>query len=87
MLKKILITLAVAAAAVLTPEVAYAQQNCVTVYGGGVVCGAETEVIVHKPVEAGLAENLMAVAAVSLTAAGALQFISKRISTRLSGIS
>jgi len=83
MLKKILIVSAIAAAVVLTPQAAYAQQNCVTVYGGGVVCGAKTEEIIHKPVETGLAENLLAVAVGSIVAAGALLIFSKKISTRL----
>ena len=84
MLKKIFIVLAVIVAVVLTPQAAYAQQNCVTVYGGGVVCGAETEEIVHKPVETGLAENLLAAAGVAIGVAGGLHLMSKRISTRLS---
>lgn len=85
MLKKTLIVLATAAAVVLTPKAAYATQNCVTVYGGGVVCGAETEEIVHKPVETDLGDvNPFVLAGTAFAAAGSLFIISKRISTRFS---
>lgn len=85
MLKKTLIVLTITAAVVLTPKAAYATQNCVTVYGGGVVCGAETEEIVHKPVETDLGDvNPLILAGAAFVAAGSLFIISKRISTRLS---
>jgi len=44
------------AAIAFAPQAAYAVENCVTVYGGGVVCSAETENIVHKPIETDLGD-------------------------------
>ncbi len=49
---------------------------CPQPYGSGVVCGAKT----HKPVEAGLAENLALAGAFALGASGIFLHLSKKAS-------
>ncbi len=85
MLKKSLIVLAVTAALLGVPSSVNADgdkkgevkgaQVCVQVYGGGVVCGAEAP---HKPVEAGLAENLALMGAGLMAASGVFFYLSKK---------
>lgn len=56
------------------------EQTCVQVYGGGVVCGAEAPE--HKPVEAGLAENLAIIGGGFLLASGVLLYYSRKVKTQ-----
>lgn len=76
MMKKIL--LGVFAFAVLAnPSKVLADHEkviCPQPYGGGVVCGVKT----HKPVEAGLAENLALAGALAIGASGIFLHLSKK---------
>ena len=53
-MKKLIISLSVIAVTFLVPASVLAQEDetCVTVYGGGVVCGAKT----HEPVDTALGD-------------------------------
>lgn len=57
-MKKLIITAMVAGSALFTGAASvYAQSNCVTQYGGGVVCGATTPIEkVHKPTETAIGD-------------------------------
>ena len=58
------------------PKAVLAQENCVQVYGGGVVCGEET----HEPVDTDLGDiNLALVGGFLLTASGTLFYLSRRV--------
>jgi LPXTG-motif cell wall-anchored protein len=58
------------------------EETCVTVYGGGVVCGARTEI--HEPVDTGLADiNPIVLGAGLLSASGVLFYISRRRQRRV----
>lgn len=62
------------------PRVAFgAEENCVQVYGGGVVCGVTTPEE-HVTVPAGVGDNPVALASILLVASGSLLYISKRAS-------
>lgn len=76
MLKKFIFSLIVIAV-FLFPQAAIAQENCVQVYGGGVVCGAVAPE--HKPVPAGLADNPLTIGLGLLLASGALLYASRKI--------
>jgi len=87
MLKKILITLSLLFAVSATPRAVYAVENCVTVYGGGVVCSAETENIVHKPVETDLGDvRPLVLGSVLIGTSFALFVLSRKIAQRASVI-
>lgn len=80
MLKKILVSAVLSVAALTAPvSVSADDQVCVSVYGGGVVCGAQAP---HKPVEAGLAENIALLGGGSMLASGVFYFLSKKASIR-----
>ncbi|MEK7112626.1 MAG: hypothetical protein AAB875_04825 [Patescibacteria group bacterium] len=76
MLKKFIFSLIVIGV-FLFPQTSFAQENCVQVYGGGVVCGAEAPE--HKPVPAGLADNPLTIGLGLLLASGALLYASRKI--------
>lgn len=72
-IKRVIIALIVMIAVFAKPSQSFAQeQNCVQVYGGGVVCGAAAPE--HKPVEAGLAENIALIGGGFILAAGVLLY-------------
>ena len=76
MIKKILISLIFVAGVLLTPGNVFAD-NCVTVYGGGVVCGVEAPE--HKPVETALVDDPALVGTILLGSASALYLVSKKL--------
>ena len=83
MLKKAVVFAALMFALLGLPGVSFAQEVCVTVYGGGVVCGAET----HEPVEAGLNDISPAVlGGVLLLTSGVLLYFSKKARKTVSGL-
>ncbi len=41
-MKKFILTVIIAITLIAFPKIAFAQENCVTQYGGGVVCGVST---------------------------------------------
>lgn len=85
MLKKLIIAVSLLTAVALTPAEVYAVENCVTVYGGGVVCSAETENIVHKPVDTDLGDIHPVVIAFGFMGTSiALFYISKKIANHAS---
>ena len=63
------------------PSKALAQEPCVQVYGGGVVCGAVAPE--HKPVETGLADNLALFGGALILASGVIFYISKKIKSSI----
>ena len=74
-MKKLFLALAILAAMASLPKAVMAQENCVTVYGGGVVCGAET----HEPVDTDLGDINPAVLGVGfLLASGSLLYFSRK---------
>jgi len=74
-MKKLFLSLVILAAMASLPKAVLAQENCVTVYGGGVVCGAET----HEPVETDLGDiNPAILGAGFLLASGSLLYFSKK---------
>ena len=80
MLKKTLTILSLFAGILALPADSYAKTVCVQKYSGAIECHEEEEEVlgVHVPVETGLAENLMAAAAVSIASSGVLFYISKK---------
>lgn len=80
MLKTILISLIISLSALVLPGAVAAQENCVTVYGEGVVCGAEAPE--HKPVEAGIEDLPKIAGAFFLLASGVSFYLSKRVASR-----
>lgn len=83
MLKKILATIAFTSLALTMPVSVIAEENCVQVYGGGVVCGAETPKV-HKPVQAGLADNPFIIGFGFVAISASLFIISRKHQARLS---
>jgi hypothetical protein len=75
MFKKLIITAAVLGSLV-SPTVAFAQENCTTVYGGGVVCGAKTE---HKPVDTALDINPIIIGLSLIGASFGFSLLSKKV--------
>ena len=74
-MKKLFLSLAILIAIFSLPKAVLAQENCVTVYGGGVVCGAET----HEPVDTDLGDINPAVLGIGfLVASGSLLYFSRR---------
>ena len=74
-MKKLFLSLIILAAMTSLPKAVLAQENCVTVYGGGVVCGAST----HEPVEADLGDINPAILGMGfLIASGSLLYFSRR---------
>jgi len=77
---KRLILSVITAVMLLNAQPVLAQENCVEVYGQGVVCGAKTPEE-HIPVKAGLADLLLNPTFLGgslLTVSGVLFYISKR---------
>jgi hypothetical protein len=75
-MKKLFLSLVVLAVMTSLPKAVLAQENCVTVYGGGVVCGAET----HEPVETDLGDINPAILGMGfLLASGSLLYFSRKI--------
>lgn len=56
-----------------------AEENCVQVYGGGVVCGVTTQEE-HVTVPAGVGDNPAVLAGALLVASASLLYVSKRAS-------
>lgn len=80
MFKKLLVsTFAVAALFGAVSSVSAEDQVCVSVYGGGVVCGAQAP---HQPVNAGVAENVALLGAGSVVLSGVFFLLSKKASLR-----
>ena len=76
MLRKIVAILClVAALFYLRPQGAYAE-NCVQVYGGGVVCGASTE---HEPIETDINIDPSLLGASFLALSAGFYFISEKV--------
>ena len=65
----------VAALLGVAPSVYAEDQVCVSVYGGGTVCGAQAP---HQPVNAGLGENIALVGFGLVAVSGVLLFLSKK---------
>jgi hypothetical protein len=75
-MKKLFLSLVILAAIFFSPKVVLAQENCVTVYGGGVVCGAET----HEPIDTDLGDINPAILGIGfLLASGLLLYFSRKI--------
>ncbi len=75
-MKYSILTLAILAAVFLTPQAVFAQENCVTVYGGGVVCGAE----IHEPIDTDLGDvNPTVLGGGLLLTSGILLYLSKKV--------
>ena len=75
-MKKLFLSLVILVTIFTLPKAVLAQENCVTVYGGGVVCGAET----HEPVDTDLGDINPAVLGIGfLLASGSLLYFSRRI--------
>ncbi len=75
-MKKLFLSLVILVAIFSLPKAVLAQENCVTVYGGGVVCGAET----HEPVDTDLGDINPAVLGVGfLLASGSLLYFSRKL--------
>ena len=74
-MKKLFLSLVILTAMFSLPKAVLAQENCVTVYGGGVVCGAET----HVPVDTDLGDINPAVLGIGfLLASGSLLYLSRK---------
>lgn len=74
------ITIALSALVLSNVSPVYAaEENCVTQYGGGVVCGSRTPTEPHAPVNAGFADINMGQLGAALVASSAVLYIySKR---------
>jgi len=78
-MKKLFLSLAILVAIFFLPKTILAQENCVSVYGGGVVCGAET----HEPVDTDLGDINPAVLGTGfLLASGSLLYFSKKFAKK-----
>ena len=78
-MKKLFLSLAILVTIFSLPKTILAQENCVSVYGGGVVCGAET----HEPVDTDLGDiNPIVLGAGFLLASGSLLYFSKKLAKK-----
>ncbi|MGB6838949.1 MAG: hypothetical protein WBD86_01260 [Microgenomates group bacterium] len=78
-MKRLIITLSILATAIFLPQAVIAQENCVTVYGGGVVCGIET----HEPIDTDLGDiNPAVLGAGFILASGVLLYFSGKLAKR-----
>jgi len=78
-MKKLLLSLAILVTTFSLPKAILAQENCVSVYGGGVVCGAST----HEPVDTDLGDiNPFILGAGFLVASGSLLYFSKKLAKK-----
>lgn len=69
--------IAIAASALILSNVSpvLAAENCVTQYGGGVVCGSRTPTESHAPVNAGLGDINMGHVGVAFVATSAMLYV------------
>lgn len=75
-MKYSILVLVILAAVFLAPQAVFAQENCVTVYGGGVVCGAE----IHEPIDTDLGDvNPVILGSGLLLTSGILLYLSKKV--------
>ncbi len=75
-MKKLFLSLVILAAMASLPKAVLAQENCVTVYGGGVVCGVET----HEPIETDLGDINPSILGIGfLLVSGSLLYFSRKI--------
>ena len=81
-MRKLILGLALVLLAVaLRPEASFAE-DCVSVYGGGVICGASTE---HKPVDTAIADiNPALLGAGLILASRGLRTISRKLKEQAS---
>lgn len=77
-MKHLIATLSILVAALFVPATSYAQENCVQVYGGGVVCGEEAPE--HEPVDTDLGDiNFTVVGGAFLLASGTFFYLSRKV--------
>ena len=82
MVKKSILTATVLITVLLSAQKVHAQENCVQVYGGGVVCGVQAPE--HEPVEADLGDiNPVVLGSGLLSASAILFYIFKRRQRRV----
>jgi len=80
-MKKVFLALILALAILNWPVDIYAQETCVSVYGGGVICGTSTE---HKPVNTALGDiNPALVGGIFLIISGGLNKLSKKLKSSI----
>lgn len=84
-MKKLIATFLLFFAALFVPAASYAEENCVQVYGGGVVCGEEAPE--HEPVDTDLGDiNFAVVGGALLLASGAFFYLSRKVKTSTSKV-
>jgi hypothetical protein len=84
-MKTLIATFLIVLAALFVPATSYAQENCVQVYGGGVVCGEEAPE--HEPVDTDLGDiNFTVVGGALLLASGTFLYLSRKIKASTSKI-
>lgn len=82
MVKKSVLTVTILIAVLLSAQKVHAQENCVQVYGGGVVCGVQAPE--HEPIEADLGDiNPVILGSGLLSASAILFYIFKRRQRRV----
>jgi hypothetical protein len=82
MAKKSILTAMILVAVLLSAQKVHAQENCVQVYGGGVVCGVQAPE--HEPVDADLGDiNPVILGSGLLSASVILFYIFKRRQRRV----
>jgi hypothetical protein len=84
-MKKLIATFLILFAALFVPTTAFAEENCVQVYGGGVVCGEEAPE--HEPVDTALGDiNFAVVGGALLIASGTFFYLSRKVKTSTSKV-
>lgn len=74
-MKNLILSISLLILALSMPKAVLAQDNCVQVYGGGVVCGEET----HEPVDTDLGDiNPAVIGGIFLTASATLFYFSRK---------
>jgi len=82
MVKKLILVLTFSITVFLSAQKVHAQENCVQVYGGGVVCGVEAPE--HEPIDADLGDiNPVVLGSGLLSASAILFYIFKRRQRRV----
>lgn len=82
MVKKLILVLTFSITVFLSAQKVHAQENCVQVYGGGVVCGVEAPE--HEPIDADLGDiNPVVLGSGLLSASVILFYIFKRRQRRV----
>ena len=75
-MKNLVLSISLFILALSMPKAVLAQENCVQVYGGGVVCGEET----HEPVDTDLGDiNPAIIGGFFLTASATLFYFSRKV--------